>query len=222
MEKVLQVSEQVNMIMRNLPYVQTNFVLGLDSDMGEEPFELTKRFVDLTPGAFPGYSLLSAFGQAAPLNLEYQRHDRVLPFPFHFLDNNRAMNVKPKNYSWPDFYGHVIDLSKHTFSVGAIAKRLRANRLIVPKWMNVVRAISSEGFGRIKYNTNIQRWLQTDVEFRKYFERETTELPKFYLDQAENDLGSMWKWLPKGALYHDPNAYLKAEEARNEKVPCAA
>src|SRR5439155_770894 len=69
--KVEQVSEHVNMILRHIPYVQTNFVLGLDSDRGPEPFELTKRFVDVTPGAFPGYSLLSAFGRAAPLNLEY-------------------------------------------------------------------------------------------------------------------------------------------------------
>src|SRR3989475_533137 len=71
--KVEQVSEHVNMILRHIPYVQTNFVLGLDSDRGPDPFELTKRFVDRTPGAFPGYSLLSAFGRAAPLNLEYQR-----------------------------------------------------------------------------------------------------------------------------------------------------
>src|SRR6266566_4959073 len=61
--KVEQVSEHVNMVLRYIPYVQTNFVLGLDSDEGPEPFELTKRFVDLTPGAFPGYSLLSAFGR---------------------------------------------------------------------------------------------------------------------------------------------------------------
>src|SRR5881409_4327348 len=111
------------MILRHNPYVQTNFVLGLDSDRGPEPFELTKRFVDVTPGAFPGYSLLSAFGRAAPLNLEYQRADRVLPFPFHFLDNNHAMNVKPKNYSWRGFYDEVVDLGKYTFSVRAIAKR---------------------------------------------------------------------------------------------------
>ena len=79
MDKVRQVAEHVNMILRYMPYIQTNFVLGLDEDEGSEPFELTKRFVDLTPGAFPGYSLLSAFGQAAPLNLEYQRANRVLP-----------------------------------------------------------------------------------------------------------------------------------------------
>src|SRR5664279_4480228 len=88
LEKVEHIAEQVNMILRYIPYVQTNFVLGLDSDEGEEPFELTKKFVDLTPGAFPGYSLLTAFGRAAPLNLEYQHLDRIIPFPFHFLDNN--------------------------------------------------------------------------------------------------------------------------------------
>ena len=82
------------MILRHVPYVQTNFVLGLDSDRGADPFELTKLFIDLTPGAYPAFSLLTAYGQAAPLNLELQRAGRVLPFPFHFLDSNHA-NERP-------------------------------------------------------------------------------------------------------------------------------
>lgn len=210
MDKVRQVSDHVNMILSYMPYIQTNFVLGLDSDEGAEPFELTKRFVDLAPGAFPGYSLLSAFGQAAPLNLEYQRANRVLPFPFQFLNNNQAMNVKPKNYSWPDFYNHVIDLVEYTYSWRAIFNRGRANKGMIPRWMNVVRAVSSEGFGRIKYHTEVRRRLDTDRQFRRYFERESTELPQFYLDLARRDLGSLWEWLPKGAMDHDTNAYLKS------------
>ena len=126
--KVDQVSDHVNLILRYIPYVQTNFVLGLDNDEGEEPFELTKLFVDKTPGAFPAYSLFSAFGQAAPLNLELQRDARVLPFPFHFLDNNQAMNVRPKNYSWSGLYDRIIDLRRHSFSPRAIARRFAANR----------------------------------------------------------------------------------------------
>ena len=70
-DKVQQVSEQVNMIRRYVPYVQTNFVFGLDIDEGPEPFELTKRFLEMTPGLYPACSLLTAYGQAAPLNLEY-------------------------------------------------------------------------------------------------------------------------------------------------------
>src|SRR5690349_1563931 len=140
LDKVKQVSAHVNMVMKYIPYVQTNFVLGLDSDQGEEPFELTKQFVDMTPGAFPGYSLLTAFGQAAPLNLELQRDGRVLGFPFHFLNNNHAMNVKPKNYAWREFYDHVIDLTRYSFSWRAIWNRYRAIDETIPRWMNVVRA----------------------------------------------------------------------------------
>lgn len=214
MEKVLKVSEQINMILRYLPYVQTNFVLGLDTDEGEEPFELTKKFVDLTPGAFPGYSLLSAFGQAAPLNLDYQRMNRVIPFPFHFISNNHAMNVKPINYTWPEFYSHIISLGEHTFSWGSILKRLMATKAFIPRWMNVVRAVSEEGFGRVAYNKKILEQLNTDVKFRQYFEQETTELPQFYLNLMKEELGPLWEWLPEGAIYHDQNAYLNAVEER--------
>jgi hypothetical protein len=76
--------------------------------------------------------------------------------------------------------------------------------------MNVVRAVSSEGFGRIKYHTEVRRRLDADSGFRNYFEQETTKLPAFYEDLARKDLGPLWDWLPAGALYHDPNAYLKS------------
>lgn len=212
LEKVEQVSEHVNTILRYIPYVQTNFVLGMDGESGGEPFELTKKFVDKTPGAFPGYSLLSAFGRAAPLNLGYQRADRVLPFPFHFLDNNRAMNVKPENYGWGDFYDRVIDLTKYSFSWRAIFNRMRATRTVIPRWMNVVRAVSSEGFGRIAYYTEVRRRLDEDRQLKRYFERESDELPEFYRAQIEKDLGPLYAWLPAGALSHDQNAYRAAEE----------
>ena len=145
MDKVRQVSDHVNMILRYIPYVQTNFVLGLDCDEGPEPFELTKRFLDMTPGAFPGYSLLTAFGRAAELNLEYQRDDRVLPFPFHFLNNNQSMNVTPRNYAWEEFYDNVIDLTSYSFSWRSIARRMRATPGVTPRLMNIIRAVSTEG-----------------------------------------------------------------------------
>ncbi len=209
MDKVKHIAEQVNMILRYIPYVQTNFVLGLDSDEGDEPFELTKKFVDMTPGAFPGYSLLSAFGKAAPVNLEYQQMNRVIPFPFHFLDNNHAMNIKPKNYSWSEFYSHIIDLGEHTFAWSAIIKRLVATNAFIPRWMNVVRAISEEGFGRVAFNKTILKHLDTDVKFRAYFEQETNELPEFYINIIKNEMGPLRHWLPEGAIFHDQNAYLK-------------
>jgi hypothetical protein len=212
MEKVKQVSEHVRMILTHIPYIQTNFVLGLDSDQGPEPFEMMKRFVDLTPGAFPGYSLLTAFGRAAPLNLRYQRDARVLPFPFHFLNNNGAMNVRPLHYAWPDFYDHVVDVVSHSFSAKAIAKRFCSTSMMGTKPMNVVRAVSSEGWGRLKYYRLIRRRLDADPEFRPYFEGESARLPRFYKDLIRRDLGPLWDWLPAGALEHDENAYSRSSE----------
>jgi hypothetical protein len=211
MDKVRQVSDHINMIMRYIPYVQTNFVLGLDVDAGSEPFELTKRFVDMTPGAFPVYSLLSAFGQAAPINVEYQRANRVLPVPFQFLNAYQDMNVRPKHYSWPDFYDQVIDLSKYSYSWRSIINRYRAIKVMIPRWMNVMRALSSSGFGRINYYEEVHRRLDIDRQFRRFFEQETSELPQFYVDRIRKELGLLWGWLPKGALYHDPRAYLRSE-----------
>jgi hypothetical protein len=220
MDKVRQVSEHVNMILRYIPYIQTNFVMGLDGDMGSEPFELTKKFIDLSPGAFPAYSLLSAFGRAAPMNLDYQRAGRVLPFPFHFLNNNHAMNVRPKNYSWPEFYDGLVDVTAYSFSWRAIARRIPATATAIPKWMNVVRAVSSEGFGRIRYHRMIRRLLDTDRSVRNYLEGESEVLPAFYADRIKKELGPAYQFLPDGALYHDPNAYLHAttEPALNAQV----
>ncbi|MFL5740642.1 MAG: B12-binding domain-containing radical SAM protein [Flavisolibacter sp.] len=208
MEKVKQISAHVNMMFQYVSYVQTNFVLGLDSDVGAEPFELTKRFVDLCPAAFPGYSLLTAFGEAAPLNLSYQREGRVLPFPFHFLNNHLAMNLKPKNYEWVDFYDKIIDLTNYTFSTRAIYRRFMATPNMSAKWMNFMRAVSSEGHGRIRFFKQIRKNLVEDSSFRDYFEGNSTVLPEFYTNLIRKDLGVWWNWLPKEALVHDANAYL--------------
>ena len=215
MDKVGKISDHINMLLRHVPYVQTNHIFGLDVDEGPEPFALTKRFLDLTPGAFPAYSLFSSFGQAAPLNLELQRANRILPFPFPFLNNNQAMNIRPLNYSWPDFYDHLIDVTKYSFSRRMILRRFLANQGAIPKWLNVVRAISSEGSGRIKYYTEVRRRLDTDPQFRSFFEQETTEIPEFLVQRIRQDLGPFWEWLPEGALYHDPYAYLGSQQAQS-------
>ena len=162
--------------------------------------------------------MLSAFGEAAPLNLEYQRASRVIPFPFHFLNNNQAMNLKPLNYEWPEFYDHVIDLTKYSFSWKKILKRSHTNTARFAKFINLIRAVSSEGFGRIKYYSEVRRRLDTDRPLRRFFEGETDEVPSFYADRIKRDIGPLWDFLPAGALNHDPNAYLKKVEKDQQLV----
>src|SRR5688572_15096071 len=168
MAKVEQVADHVNMLLEHVPYVQTNFVLGLDDDAGAEPFELTKAFVDKVPGAFPAYSQRTAFGEATPENLELQKAGRVLGFPFHFLDNNQVMNVVPRNYAWPEFYDHLLGLTEYSFSTRAIARRWGGTRKLTSKIVNFLRAVSSEGFGRIRHFREVKRAIAEDASMRRY------------------------------------------------------
>lgn len=132
------------------------------------------------------------------------------------------MNVKPKNYSWTEFYDLLIDLTEHSFSWGSIVNRFRTANSKIPRWLNLIRAISSEGFGRLKFYRKVRRLLDEDRTFRDYFEGETTILPQFYINIIKKDLGSLCEWLPKGAMYHDPNAYLKAELGEKKEQPLMA
>lgn len=225
-DKMLKVSDHVNMILRHIPYLQANFVLGLDDDEGDLPFELTKEFLDRAPGAFPAFSLFSAFGEAAPLNLELQRSGRILPFPHHFLNNNQAMNVRPKNYEWVDFFERVIDLTRHAFSLKAMGARAGATSGWIPKWLNVVRAVSSEGWGRIKYHSEVVRRLRAEPEMQRFFAQESDVLPPFYHDRLQADLGDLWGDLPPGAMSHNAYAYMsktpiKPPQAPDKKVAAA-
>jgi hypothetical protein len=142
----------------------------------------------------------------------------VLPHPFQLLNNHHAMNVTPKHYAWTDFYDQVIGLTAYTYSWRAVVNRYRANTGVIPSWMNVIRAISSEGSGRTQYYTEIRRRLDTDPQIQRYFRGDTTEIPQFYLDKVRRTLGPFYEYLPDGALDHDPNAYLKSTGASNQPV----
>lgn len=208
MDKVRQVSDHMNTILRYIPYVQTNFVLGLDSDEGPEPFELTKRFMDLTPGAYPTCLTLTAYGRATAVNLGYQRDERVLPLPFHLL-NNSHMNVRPRNYSWREMWDNLAGLTRHAYSARATARRVGATRGFVSRMMNLAR--SREGVAIRRRQAEIRHRLHADRQFRRFFEGETAELPRYYVDLVRKELGPLWSLLPEGTLRHDPNAYLRAE-----------
>ena len=123
------------------------------------------------------------------------------------------MNVKPKNYSWPEFYDHVIDLTEYSVSWDAIRKRFFSGQQFTAQWLNVVRAISSEGFGRIKFFREVQQRLKSDFSFRDFFEGESSVLPDFYHRIIRKDLSYAWNWLPQNALSYDHLAYLRKTPA---------
>lgn len=67
-EKARVVGEQADLVTRYIPYVQANFIMGLDCDSGAEPFELSKRFLDRAPAIMPTYRVYYSFGSSSPLD----------------------------------------------------------------------------------------------------------------------------------------------------------
>jgi hypothetical protein len=196
MEKVRAVADHLNLITRHVPYLQANFVLGLDVDEGVEPFELTKRLVDLSPGTFPGYSLFTAFGNSAPLFLELERDGRLLDIPFPLLDNNSALNIRLKNYRVPAFYDHLIDLVGYSFSPRRALRRFRTNRKGTARWLNLLRAVSSEGRGRYRYHRKLRSLMDADTAFVAFLEGESAVLPEFFRNKIRANLGPFFEHLP--------------------------
>ena len=136
-----------------------------------------------------------------------------MPFPFTFLNNNHAMNVRPLHYKWPEFYDHVVDVTKYSFTARANARRFVATKAFTSRWMNLVRALSSEGNGRIRYHTGIRQLLQSDITVRRFMDGDSDQLPTFYQNRIVSELGPLYRYLPEGAIMHDPHAYLKSTEA---------
>ena len=218
LEKVNRIAEQARMIMSYIPYLQGNLIVGLDADEGPEPFELSKRFLEQVPGVYPLFSLLTSYGRNAPDNLRYQREGRVLNIPFHFLNQTHASNVRPKNYTWPELFAYTTDLLDATFSRSANWRRFKAVKHPWTRLEQLLRGTSS-GRGHKYKNMRLLRDRVDDPQVRRYFEGETQELPRFYIDPIRKDLGWLWDWLPEGAIYHDPYAYLKSFDGKAQTEP---
>ena len=209
-ERVAQVAAHVNRVLERIPFVQTNFILGLDADSGDEPFELTKEFIDLTPGAYPAFSLFTCYGRASPLNLELQRAGRVNAMPFHFLDSNHGMNIIPAHYRWPDFYDRVADVTRHALGARGVWRRFAAGEGLTVRLFNLFRGATT---GRPKYQAEMARMAREDPAMLAFLEGETRAIPPFFEARIRKDMGSLWEALPPGSLDHDPNAYFANQPA---------
>jgi hypothetical protein len=207
-EKVYNVAEQVNMIRRYIPLIQTNFIFGFDSDEGDEPFELTKRFIDLAPGAYPAFSLLSIYGQGTNSNLRFIAEDRLIPYPFHFLNIASTLNITLKNYKWEEFFNHFIDLLKYNFSNKVLYDRFKALDVTVPMLILLFMSLS-EGRGRVGDLSYMVKDLRRYQDFDSFVKKESAIVPAFMIEKVKKDLGPLWDWLPDKSLSYDVNTLPK-------------
>ena len=201
MEKVQATAEHVNLICKYIPYVQVNFIFGLDVDAGPEPFEATKRFIDLAPAAVPVNTMFTSYGNSAPLDVQLQKEGRVLNLPFHFVDGQSAPNIRFKNYTYPEFFDYYVDLFGYTNRPRVAWRRFCANQHSLrsgPRWAQLIRAKGVFGKGRYGYFKRWRHLLATDRELQRFYEGNDQRVPSFFSQRIKADLGFFYDHLPAG------------------------
>ena len=191
-DKVKTIAEQVNMITEYIPLLQLNIIFGLDCDEGQEPFELTKEFIKLTPSAYTNFQTITSFGKSTPFGKQLFEQNRLLNVPYNLLDCFTTTNIK-LNYNLKDFYTYYADLVKFATSNKVIAKRLLISKTLPGKLFYLIKRLA--GRGNYKYYEWFINQLDTK-EFKDFYSGETTKPPRIYRDQLEKELGPFYVLLP--------------------------
>jgi hypothetical protein len=102
-------------------------------------------------------------------------------------------------------------------AVGVNLRRLHR----LPLWVRAGRGRAARrwreraGFGlkeqrvapQHRHDSSVRRLLGSDSSVRGFFEGANRVIPGYLHQQVKSDLGSLWGWLPDGAMLHDENAY---------------
>jgi radical SAM superfamily enzyme YgiQ (UPF0313 family) len=192
-EKLDCVTEHFHAIQEYVPFVQTNFIFGLDTDAGDEPFELTKEFLLRNPLVYPTLHIAMAF-RGTPLYDTLWKEGRILksmPFTFYLTP---YLTLILKNYDPVSYLERMVDLYSLVVSNRLLRARLAARAPCYLKFVNSYRILCYRGLLETLQRT--LRQLKTDSQFLKFHLGETQILPGFYVQVYKQQLGRYFELMP--------------------------
>jgi radical SAM superfamily enzyme YgiQ (UPF0313 family) len=184
--KVDRVVEHFGRLHENVPYLQANFMFGLDTDAGAEPAEMTREFMDRTPFVWPAVNIPVPFG-GTPLHDQLIRDGRILramPFAFYYAPH---LVTTLKHYDPVDYYQHLVDLLTFASSPAMLRRRLRSTGNRTVRWVHRIRTAGMRN--NLTNYRGILSMLRADGRFRAFHEGRSTALPEFYRHQYDRMLG---------------------------------
>ena len=170
-----------------IPYVQANFILGLDCDGDDNnrlSQQLTEEFIVHVPAVWPNINFAVAFG-GTPHFRVMQQSQRILPLPFGLYVNPYCSIVTRR--SPLELYNNFIRLCDTILDKDGQAARLEAvghwkGRLahrFRARWVAKEREEAVEIRGRLVTNAN----------FRDFHEGKHQNVPEFYWQRQFAQLG---------------------------------
>ena len=185
-QKVEKVAAHFAELAENVPYLQANFMFGLDTDQGDEPVELTKRFMDLAPFAFPTINIPVPFG-GTPLHRDLTSSGRILtemPFSFYYAP---YLVTTIKNYDPVTYYEKLVDLYSHASSPQMLRRRLAGTTHRAIRYVHRAR---TAGFrADVRSFRHILGMLRSDPAFLAFHEGRSSSLPEYYRHLGDRMLG---------------------------------
>jgi radical SAM superfamily enzyme YgiQ (UPF0313 family) len=193
-EKLDRVAEHFRHLHEDVPYLQANFIFGLDTDAGNEPIELTKEFMTRTPFVWPALNIPVPYG-GTPLYAQLEEEDRILrsmPFSFYYTP---YLVMMLKNYDSVTYYEKLIELLEHSCSRQMLNHRIKSTTRGTVKIIHWTRTVSRRA--SINACRNILQMLRSDREFRTFHEGRSPVLPEFYHRMYERRLGTYAELMPR-------------------------
>ncbi|HEU5475307.1 MAG TPA: radical SAM protein [Actinophytocola sp.] len=186
LDKVDRVATHFAQLAENVPYLQANFIFGLDTDQGDEPVELTKAFMDRAPFAWPTINIPVPFG-GTPLHDELAANGRILttmPFSFYYAP---YLVTTIKHYDPVTYYDKLVDLYAHAASPAMLRRRLRTTSHRAIGYVHRARTASFRS--DVARFRQILGMLRSDPNFLAFHEGRSTALPEYYRHTGERMLG---------------------------------
>ena len=185
-EKLRLVTEHITLLHEYVPGIQANLIFGLDSDAGDEPVELTKKFLTDTPFAWPVINIPVPFA-GTPLYDDHLKNGRMLkgmPFAFYYAP---YLVTTLKNYEPADYYQKLIGICEHIATRKMLWRRLRTTPNASLRVLHLLRTFAMRS--RIREYRQVHAMLTTDPGVRAYHEGTSDTLPEFYHREYEHMLG---------------------------------
>lgn len=193
--KMERVTEHLAAVNEYVPYIQANFVLGLDTDAGDEPFELTREFLLKAPFVFPTLNLPMAFGGTRLYDTMFHEA-RILermPFSFYVVP---YLSVIPKNYGPLEYLEKMVELYSVLFSFELLRGRLSASTAPFVKVLNYFRTVVYRGMYDVLRDT-VKR-LKSDPQYFAFHTGTSAVLPDVYAQAYRRRLGRYAELMPIG------------------------
>lgn len=192
-ERMRAAASRLNDIAYRIPFLQVNFVFGVDPEGERAHIGLTEAFLHEVPAAWPNVNLIQAWGRLSPLSRALAEEERLLGVPFPLTDQKVCPNVRGDIR--PSLEA-AISVLESSITRAALVRRFLANHDAQARIVNLIRGLGAEQRRRIRWYRSVIEWLGNDPSFAGFFDGSTDVVPHQLRSMALVRLGPFARYLP--------------------------